>query len=187
MKTVKLIQDAILNKIIPDCIDYDFVSYEHYGKDCVNVHHEYKDFVYIGDRVQESFINVTYLSNVSLALGSGSYPESLQAHFTSIEEDTYKDFLQEKGYDSDHILSESEKAEYCDGWDEYASECLDFFYTVRIFIENNSVKIISGTNTDFNYGRFNAGLVGTFEKDIPFESLTFELLEDTIQNAFMGI
>lgn len=186
MNTVKSIQDVIINKIIPDCIDYDFCPYEHYGNDFVNVHVDYQDFPYMGEQVQESFINITYRSDVSLALGSGSYPDTLSDRFNNIEEGCYSDFLKAKDLLPEQ-MTESLQEEYFNEWNNYASDCLDYFYTVRIFIKDGTVKIISGTNTDFTYGRFCANLIGSFEKEISFNELTFELLEDSIQNAFQGI
>jgi hypothetical protein len=72
----------------------------------------------------------------------------------------------------------------------------EFWYQLRVlfFAKDNhrnatgedEIYIISGTNTDFSYGR-DGGLQVAFEKTFKVSELTPELITETIQDAINAI
>lgn len=139
---------------------------------------------------------LSFMSDLSLAWGSGSHSKVVAPFIKSSLEDSLKWFKSEnptfdETNENDHLWDAYNKYEY-----EWMSESSAFWYQLRVifFSANNcrnltgedEIYIISGTNTDFSYGR-DAGLQIAYEKTLKIVGLTCKRLQETIQDAINAI
>lgn len=160
----------------------------------------------IEHQIRDGFIPYTnggytlsFMSDLSLAWGSGSHSKVVAPFIDSCLSDALKWFKDENpsfniGDDSEENNELLEK--FYEYEQEYMCESSEFWYQLRVlfFAANNyrnitgedEIYIISGTNTDFSYGR-DGGLQVAFKKTLKVSELTPDLITETIQDAINSI
>lgn len=139
---------------------------------------------------------LSFMSDLSLAWSSGSHSKVVAPLIKSSLEDGLQWFKSEnptfdETNENDHLWDA-----YSEHENEWMSEGSEFWYQLRVifFSANNcrnltgedEIYIVSGTNTDFGYGR-DAGLQIAYEKTLKIVGLTCKRLQETIQNAINAI
>lgn len=142
---------------------------------------------------------LSFMSDLSLAWGSGSHSKVVAPFIDSCLSDALRWFKEENpsfdlGDDSEEnseLMQEFYKYE-----SDYMCGSSEFWYQLRVvfFAADNhrnetgedEIYIISGTNTDFSYGR-DGGLQVAFKKTFKVSELTPELITKAIQDAINSI
>jgi len=142
---------------------------------------------------------LSFMSDLSLAWGSGSHSKVIPPFIESCLSDALKWFKDENpsfNLDDDSNENSELLEEFYEYESEYMYESSEFWYQLRVifFSADNyrnitgedEIYIVSGTNTDFSYKR-NSGLQEAFKKTFKVSELTPELLTETIQDAINSI
>jgi len=174
-----------------------FDAYEiHYHPDSVEkiAHLGYDGFIPFTNGGYE----LSFMSDLSLASGSGSHSKVIQPYIESCQKDALEYFKEENpNFDENSDDQDSELwQKFYEYEQEYMCEGSEFWYQLRVIFYGadnhrnvsgkDEILVISGTNTDFTYGR-DSGLQVAFEKNLIVDGLTCKRLIDTLQDAINAI
>lgn len=173
------------------------------GFDAYEIHYHPDNVEKIAHKGYDGFIPFTnggyelsFMSDLSLASGSGSHSKVIQPYIESCQKDALEYFKQENT-DFDETNSEDQLwNEFYEYESNYLCESSEFWYQLRVIFYSadnyrnvsgkDEILVISGTNTDFTYGR-DSGLQIAFEKNLIVDGLTCKRLVDTLQDAINAI
>ena len=139
---------------------------------------------------------LSFISELSLADGSGSHSAMVKPFIEQSQSDALEEFKRDNPDFDETKQDDPLWEEFYDFENQYSSEGGEFWYQLRVifFAADNhrnitgkdEIYIISGTNTDFSYGR-DSGLQKAYEKTLKVDGLTCKRLTETIQNAINAI
>ena len=172
-----------------------FNNYEiHYHPDNVEKipHKSYDGFIPFTNGGYE----LSFMSDLSLACGSGSHSKLITPYIESCLSDALKWFKDENPKFNETNQDDPLRDAFNDYQHEWLSEGGEFWYQLRVifFAADNhrnitgkdEIYIISGTNTDFSYGR-DSGLQTAYKKTLKVDGLTCKRLKEVIQDAINAI
>lgn len=135
------------------------------------------------------------LTDLSCAIGSGSYPDSLSAEMDKQQEQCVSDFKSDypEHADNDEYYNLSDFHEY---EQSYLSEGAAFSYNLRVMFYaadnhrnvsgKDEILLLSGYNLDYDYLR-DKGLQVLYSKNIPVQGLTLAKFKKYMQQAIDAI
>lgn len=139
---------------------------------------------------------LSFMSDLSLASSSGSHPEVIKPFIKSSLKSGLEYFKEENPTFDETNENDPLWDAFYEYENEWMSESSEFWYQLRVlfFTADNyknitgedEIYIISGTNTDFSYGR-DSGLQKAYDKTVKVSDLTPESIVELIQEAINAI